>query len=306
MFDTIKAYYIGDLAEKTKFVNVDFVPIIDAKGVHKGYKAEYRNIKIFLSLSHRLTIEGSLSRFAFGDNFGTIDRKTTKTAILELCEFLGIPPKDFKVTRLDVATIIPATEKIETLQNVLGGVSRCKRWESGKNGIYWGNKQKQMVIYNKTLWAKETKTPIPKILEGGDWIRAEFRILKNIGQQTNYKNVSLDKLYNSGFYCKMCDVWENSFLSIEQMPGSLFFNPVDTATDLFDVCFVMLQSAVKATQRQKIIDNALSLCSNKVERHRFREKLKKVNEKYKETEETPKGAIYNAFREMVKSSKAVY
>jgi hypothetical protein len=35
-------------------------------------------------------------------------------------------------------------------------------------------------------------------------------------------------------------------------------------------------------------------------------RLKRCEVMQKETEETPKGAIYNAFREMVKSNKAVY
>ena len=309
MYDTIRAYYKGDLAELEKLPNINFVEDIKATGEFVGYKAICRNMMIYLSLSHRLTIEGSLSRFVFGDNSHTIDRQTTKNAIIELCNILGIPPKEFKVTRLDVSTIIPTTGnmKIETLKNVLGDIPRAKKWNV-KNSLYWGNSQKEICIYDKTRWAKETKTDLPEILKGGEWVRVELRMLKNIDGQTKQpkdKHVTLDKLYNSSFYGRVCDMWEKSFLSITRQSGNLPAKPVSKAKEGFEMCFAMLYSAVGDRKGKEITDSVHSQFTSKRESNRYRKLLKSVLEKYTEADDTTK-KIYNEFQQLIKSNKAVY
>ena len=310
MYDTIRAYYKGDLAELEKLPNINFVEDIKATGEFVGYKAICRNMMIYLSLSHRLTIEGSLSRFVFGDNSHTIDRQTTKNAIIELCNILGIPPKEFKVTRLDVSTIIPTTGnmKIETLKNVLGDIPRAKNWNV-KNSLYWGNSQKEICIYDKTRWAKETKTDLPEILKGGEWVRVELRMLKNIDGQTKQpkdKHVTLDKLYNSSFYGRVCDMWEKSFLSITRQSGCLTDRKTwSKAKEGLEMYFAFLESKVSEGEKKAYIEFLLSRNPSKQERTRWRKLLKSVLEKYTEADDTTK-KIYNEFQQLIKSNKAVY
>lgn len=298
MYDTIKAYYQGELAEIELLPNKEnFVPNIDASGDLRGYKAKFGNIYIFLNLYHKLSFEGSLSRFAFNENFSTMTRAAAKDAIEEICNFCGIPPEKWIITRLDISTILPATTKIEILQNVLGSATRLKRWTCGKSGIYWGNSQRQLVIYDKTLWAKETNTDLPEVLKGFDWIRAELRLQKNIGQQTK-SNASLSLLYDEEFYLRVCKLWKSHFLSIKKQSGGIFQKKTNTAKAALGQFIAMLQCGDNELF-ERMVKQAASNCEKTIERSRFKQTIKKYVENNSEPEEK-KDAAFNSFQRQIK------
>lgn len=302
MYDTIRAVYQGELAEIGLMPHKEmFVENIDASGVFKGYKAKYKNFYICLYLSHRITIEGSLSRFAFGENFSTMTRATAKEAVEEICNFCAIPPECFTITRLDLSTIMPMTTKIEVLQNVLGIAPRLKRWTCGKNGIYWGSQQRQLVIYDKSLWAKETKTDLPEILKSGGWLRAELRLQKNITNQTK-SNASLSLLYDEAFYLRVCKLWQKHFLSIKKQSGGIFQKKTSTQREALGQFIAMLQSA-DGDLFERMLMQASANCEKSGERNRFKQIIKKHIEKHSEPDEK-KDAIFSKFQRQIKASIA--
>lgn len=303
MYDTIRAYYQGELAELELMPNKErFVKNVDAAGELKGYKAQFKNVKIYLNFSHRISFEGSLSRFAFGENFSTMTRAKAEEAVLEICKFCGIPPELWKVTRLDISTILPATTKIEVLQNVLGCISpQIKRWTAGKSGIYWANQQRQLVLYDKALWAKETKTDLPEILKEGGWIRAELRLQKNIPTQTKSKAI-LSLLYNEDFYLRVCKLWQQHFLSIKKQSGCIFHKQTQKQREALGQFIAMLHSNDREAFERRF-EQASSNCRKAQERSRFRNVVKKYVEKYNEPDEKT-DAIYDTFQRQIKCSIA--
>lgn len=302
MYDTIKAYYQGDLAELELLPNKEkFVPNIDASGELRGYKAKCKNVYIFLNRYHKISFEGSLSRFAFDENCSTISRAAAKDAIEEICSFCGIPPENWIITRLDISTIIPATIRIETLQNVLGSATRLKRWNCEKNGIYWGNMQRQLVIYDKSRWGKETNTKLPEVLNGYEWIRAELRLQKNIGKQTK-SNASLSLLYDEDFYLRVCKLWKSHFLSIEKQSGGIFQKKTSTSKAAIEQFIAMLESGDKELF-ERMIKQAAANCEKTIERSRFKTTIKKYVANNSEPEEK-KDAAFNSFQQLIKCSIA--
>lgn len=302
MYDTIKAYYQGELANIECLPSKElFVENITASGDFIGYKAKFRNLYVCLSLYSKITIEGSLSRFVFGENFSTMSRALTEEAAEEIVALTGIPAEQWMITRLDISTILPTSTTIKTLQSILGSVIRCKRWESGKNGIYWGNEQRQLVLYDKTRWAKETKTPLPKVLEGGEWIRAELRLMKNIGVQTK-SDTNLSLLYDEDFYLRVCRLWQSYFLSIQKQSGGVFQRKTQKARDTMGQFVAMLQSADKELF-ERMVKQASANCEKVVERSRFKQNLKKMLEKHNEPNDVA-DEVYKTFQNYIKFSIA--
>ena len=298
MYDTIKAYYQGELANIESMPKPEyFVENITASGDFIGYKAKFRNLYVYLSLYSKITIEGSLSRFVFGENFSTMSRASTEEAVEEIVAFTGIPAEQWVITRLDISTILPTSTAIKTLQSILGSVSRCKRWESGKNGIYWGNEQRQLVLYDKTKWAEVTKTPLPEVLKGGEWIRAELRLMKDIRGQTK-SDANLSLLYDEDFYLRVCQLWQFKFLSIKKQSGGIFQKKTPTAKEALGQFVAMLQSADKELF-ERVEKQASVNCEKVAERSRFRQNLKKMLEKHNEPNDVA-DAVYKTFQNLIK------
>ena len=118
------------------------------------------------------------------------------------------------MTRVDVATIFNAGATMEIMKNILGDVKRLKRVVY-ENSISWKNTNIELILYDKSMWAKEKgkDAEIPPLLRNSQWLRAELRLLKNIGRRTG-KDLNLSRLYNSRFYDNLCEMWLTSFQSI--------------------------------------------------------------------------------------------
>ena len=132
----------------------------------------------------------------------------------------------------------------------------------------------------------------------------ELRLLKNIDGQTKNKNVTLDKLYNSGFYGRVCDMWEKSFLSITQQSGCFPAKKAKTTREQIEKGFVSALKEKNETERKNFINRMISECATKQERYRLKKRINTLWEKYTEADDTTK-KIYNAFQQLIKSNKAV-
>lgn len=251
------------------------IPEYSKEGVLIGGKTTIKNIYVeYDYIKGELMINGSLSRYIFGNNFETMERRQVRKAITEICKEIGIDAKEWSLSRVDVSTIFYAGQTMGTIKKLLGEVKRMERTEY-KNSIYWGNSNRQLLLYDKTMWAYENKKnkEIPDILKNAKWLRAEMRLLKNIARQTK-TTAKLNLLYNSAFYDKICEMWLANFKAIGMRGATTTKEETDPTKWLWiKICKDNPQ------QMENYADEYLAECADKQRRYRFRKMIADIKQK---------------------------
>src|ERR1044072_5055618 len=76
-----------------------------------------------------VSINGSLAKFHFGNNYKTLTRSDTERAIAELSDQLNLPIGQAKVFRLEVGTNLIMEKPINQYWRMLGSAGRYERLE---------------------------------------------------------------------------------------------------------------------------------------------------------------------------------
>ncbi len=225
MYDTINLWLSIE-----KIGNVDFSKIIQKmNGIIKHYREdgnEYvtgyiENYKVTLSNSG-LSLKGSLAKYFLSDNFQTLSRSDTQRAVEKLSNELGLPMQKAKISRIDVAQNLLMDFKPESYYNYL---SDCQYYTRSTlaNSLYYSNKLRQKVFYNKVAEAKAKRVIIPDEWKDQYVLRYELRFKSRLPEQFNRSEVLASNLYEEEFYVLLFNKWHSEYLRINKV-NSLNFN----------------------------------------------------------------------------------
>lgn len=188
------------------------------------------NYKVNLS-GQGVSLKGSLAKYSLPDNFHTLTRSTTQTAIEKLSDELHLDIGRAKITRLDFAQNIIMKEKPEMYYNYLGSSTYYNR-HTNKNSVYYSNNLKQKIFYNKPLEGLAKKVPLPNVWENRNILRYEMRYLSRLPQAFKLNEIIAKNLFDESFYMLIFDKWEEEYLKIKKIPNMhLNIKEIETPKD---------------------------------------------------------------------------
>ena len=110
-------------------------------------RGRVKNFRISID-DRELVLEGSLTKYAIGDNLKSADKEQLEKAIQDLGNELNINLFLGRVTRLDLAGNIVTKYPVEEYYRLLIDLNRLKRQEQS-NGLSFGNSSRYLSFYGK-------------------------------------------------------------------------------------------------------------------------------------------------------------
>ncbi|MDR1780337.1 MAG: hypothetical protein LBR50_06375, partial [Tannerella sp.] len=190
--------------------------ITEKQNERAGYSYSGKSGDYFINVSQRgIYLSGSLAKNYFGDNLHTLTRRDAEQAIEQLSDNLHLNIDAARVTRLDVSTIIPTKRPPADYYSHLGDKPRFKRIQATTDTLYYDNRQRQIIFYDKTKEATAKGVVIPEIWQGCNLLRYELRYRQRLNKQLN-TDLTAGKLYETEFYRAVIQSWYNEFKTIQK------------------------------------------------------------------------------------------
>jgi hypothetical protein len=259
MFDTVNFWI--DRAELSGISPFDVLPClseITERQNDKGYSCTGRAGDYTVNVYEAgISLKGSLAKNYFGDNLHTLKRRDVKQAVEQLCDGLHTDIGTAKVTRLDVSTIIPTKRPPADYYGYLGGKPYFERLQSTPDTLYYNNRQRQIVFYDKTGEATAKGVQIPEILQNSNLFRYELRYTKRLNRQLN-TDLTAAKLYDVEFYRSVIGDWYNEFKTIRKIKKQSFMTDMIDSINSKKDAKEALFAALLQEKGQSYIDEFLS------------------------------------------------
>jgi len=275
MYDTVNLWIDrGDVSGGNTFEALPYLSNVTERQNEQGYSCcgNVTGYNVYIC-SSGISLKGSLSKSYFdGDNVATLTRRATQEAIEKLSDILHTDVGQAKVTRVDVATVIPTKRPPPDYYAYMGLKTHFKRLQAAPETLYYNNHQKQLVLYDK---AEETKD-IPELMQKCNMLRYEFRLTKRVSAQLKTK-VTAQTLHDEIFYQNLIMRWFKEFQSIQKIQKQSFMtDKITTVKEAENALFAhLLQQS-----GQGIIDeflNELKANSTFKERPRYSELKKRLH-----------------------------
>jgi hypothetical protein len=222
MFDTVNFWIDRAELQGNPFDICLCLSEITERQNNKGYSCTGKAGDYTVSVYEAgISLKGSLAKNYFGDNLHTLMRRDVKQAVEQLCDGLHTDIGMAKVTRLDVSTIIQTRHPPADYYGYLGGKPYFERLQSTPDTLYYNNRQRQIVFYDKTGEATAKGVQIPEILQNSNLFRYELRYTNHLNRQLN-TDLTAAKLYDVEFYRPVIGSWHNEFKSIQKIKKQSF------------------------------------------------------------------------------------
>ena len=184
--------------------------------------------------------DGSLCKFALGDNYQTLGRKDTKQAIEQLSDMLHLPIDKAIVTRLDIAQNFVLKHPTAVYLNHLGALRYAVRLQE-PTGIYYKYSDGRVCIYDKNKEQTRHKEPIPELYKGRNVLRVEQRYTQRIASRLEVPKVTGAMLYDEAFYINLLNRWRDTYRAIHKINDVTFnFEAMTTKSKLMQMGIVSL------------------------------------------------------------------
>lgn len=221
-----------------------------------------------------LTVEGSLAKFHFGNNIETLNIHTTKEAIDNISDLLGIDMHQSKVISFEFGTNFQIKHDVSVYLQLLGEFPRLKRSDISNESLYYmgrgkgKRKPKTICFYNKTA---EIKTRHNNAKVANNLLRYEIRF--NGGLRNRFGvEVLASTLYEVEFYTKLVQLYHDYYFSINKIKS--FMGENAKVTDLFDM-FVSSLMKGDTKDKRRVIDCFISSVATKLKHRSDVTRLKK-------------------------------
>jgi len=244
MFDTLKLYLRQDsvrdvdlLAETPVYLeNITEHCKNDNDEIY--YSGSLNNLRI--SVSERgVSIKGSLAKYYLSDNMQTLRRQDTEQAIQKLSDDLHLPIKEAQVSRVDFAHNFIMNYEPKVYYPYLGESQYFDRFIQPES-LYYSNKSRTLLFYDKPVEAKSKDYKIPEVWTAKNVLRYEIRYRRRLHKQFKEPEVKANKLYEEKFYIKLIDRYVSDFKSIHKNAKiSLDSENMATVKDFWDQMALM-------------------------------------------------------------------
>ncbi|WP_270540334.1 hypothetical protein [Bacteroides zhangwenhongii] len=220
MIDRIK-FYIKDVDFDDVEKRLDLIPTSIAKDGSYNYSANINNLRVDYK-GKCLWIDGSLHKYAKGNNYSLFTYEEAKIAIRELSEYVGISLEHFIVSKMELGLNLPISHNSERYLEILHSYK-------GHPFIYMSPYSKtsklkgrechfseyQIKFYDKTFEAmkrernKEERKKIPANI-----LRFEIDLYRNKLSDEGFKNVTGKNLQSPLHYTRLKKLMERIFFGI--------------------------------------------------------------------------------------------
>ena len=266
MYDTINMYY--------QFYNN---PIPSIKGLFKNctnvshterenskyMQGDLKNMRITLN-EGSISVKGSLCKYYYGNNCETLNQSSTKEALENISSDLSLDLNKAMVSRIDFSTNIITKYKPTIYYPYLGNHSRFTRHPQ-ESSLYYNQRSKKLLFYDKIKEAKNKKMDIPIQYIGENLLRYELVLNRDVPRFLDYKVISGKDLYSEELYRKLLHLWHSYYKQIQKHSKQykIMADNIKTPKDVESVLF-------KAMVRK-----------NPIEVKRLQEEIKAKNEEHK-------------------------
>ena len=200
-----------------------------------------------------IAVEGSLPRVIYPNNIYPLDRHGTAQAIEKLSDTLHLPMNEAKVTGLEFGKFFPMKHPVECYFSRLGNMSRYRREAIAKGSLYYKQKNKELVFYDKKADAKAKGMTIPLGFEDANLLKIEMRFLRYLSNQTGVSNITGVTLSDTAFYRHMIKMYQDMYYSITKLKqGNMEdLSNIKTPDDGFRL---LISELLNETDPQRITD----------------------------------------------------
>lgn len=244
MFDTINFKITQDEAGGVDFL-AEIPCFLDDVGEHyydgmTFISGSLNGLKVTAS-SHQVKVkDGSLCRFALGNNFKAMGRRDTQRAIEQLSDTLHLPMNKATVTRLDLAQNFILKYPTEVYLNHLGILRYATRLQE-PNGLYYSLNGGRLCFYDKNKEQANSREHIPDLYKGRNVLRYEQRYTKRIASKLGVQEVTGGLLYDEAFYMTLLDRWRDTYQAIQKINDvTLNFEVMNTKQQLYKMGLLSL------------------------------------------------------------------
>ena len=242
MFDTLKLYVRQDSVRDVDLMAETPVYLEDTTAHEKQdqiyYSGTLENLRIYVS-ERGVSINGSLAKYYLSDNMQTLRRQDTEQAIQKLSDDLHLPIKEAQVSRVDFADNFIMVYKPEVYYPYLGESHYFERFTQPES-LYYSNKSRTLLFYDKPAEAKSKGYKIPEVWTGKNVLRYEIRYRRRLNKQLKVPEVIAKTLYDEQFYIKLTDRYVSDFKSIHKNAKiSLDIESMATVKDFWDQMALM-------------------------------------------------------------------
>ena len=202
-----------------------------------------------ISLSHKgLLITGSLSKFFLGSNIYELKPYEIEEAIDLISERLALDISQAFVYRLDIAKNYEMKLPVECYLPLLESTRYMERFEKVQN-IYFQNKKRSLVFYNKVKELKAKKEFIPENLKFSNLLRYELRFTKKVGEQLNNgSKLRAYQLYDPVFHESLVERYKSEFQKVKFSTISMLSDKVNTPKKAID--FLAVKRVESMSQKE--------------------------------------------------------
>lgn len=208
----------------------------------------------YVSLNSRgVRIEGSLTRYLFGDNFKSASKTQLIEGIKRLSFDTGLNLEEGKVGRLDISenilTIYPVKDYFDSLMEL----RYFKDRNIIKSTLKYVSTQRVITIYDKIAEMKASKAKIDEIFKDKNFLRFELSYSNHnaLCQMLKLKKCSVMDVFSN--YSKIIDEWLKQFNLIEKKMDSMVFDfdNLTTKKDIFKQ--LQIQGIIKLNGLQEVL-----------------------------------------------------
>ena len=268
------------------------------------YSGHLSNIRVNLS-EQGVSLKGSIAKYLLHDNFKTLTRSDTKTAIEKITDELFLSIGKAKVTRLDFGQNIMTKQVPEAYFHLFGNSYRYNRFQQAKS-LYYQNTRRQKVFYNKIAEAKSSGLVCPKVLENQHLLRYEIRFMSKINEQLKQNEITASLLFEERFYITIFDRWFDEYISIQK--NQIINNDLYSVKTPKDYMDYLILYAIQAKGHDNIFKELDLLKKVKAfDKPEYYTRLKKQLQKHLELPEmTFKSELVEELDKKIKAAKNHY
>jgi hypothetical protein len=216
MIDSIRLLIESDFTIRDDFERIE--KLLESKKIttnedgRRTMSGRIRNLKVYM-YSSGLIIDGSLTKFYYGTNQFSLNRKTINNAISELEGLIGFDLYQAKVLRVDIGENLILKNPVKDYFDLLGYVSRYERLEF-PNGVGYSTRKKHISFYDKVKEVKKAKETLCSLFTEHYVLRYEYKLLSQsvIADLLKLKTVKLYDVISN--FDKFIMAWGNAFSKI--------------------------------------------------------------------------------------------
>jgi len=237
-----------------------------------------KNMRVTLNDSS-ITVKGSLCKYFYGNNIDTLNLTNTREALNQISADLSIDIHKASVSRIDFSTNIVTDFTPTIYYPYLGQLSRFERYEQ-PNSIYYNQKAKSLLFYDKIEEAKNKGMTIPKQHIGDNLLRYELVLNKGISRYLKYNGLYVQDLGSEELFKKLLHIWYGYYQQIQKHSKTIKImadnikTPKDVETRIFNA---LVRRNPKEVQRFLLELKAKDVFEHKEYYSRLNSKIRNIH-----------------------------